>query len=147
MKEKFVILVIALLSVWSCKKDEKTTIEILASHPWKLSAATINPGVVNPANGSVLSDMLAILGTCLSDNVYSFTSDGKFIEDEGPTKCDLTDPQTNSGNLNLSDDGKTATVDGVLFNFEEVSEDKVVYTFNANVNNTAQIVRFTLVKK
>lgn len=147
MKHKIVILAFSFLYLWACKKDEKTTIEILASHPWKLSAATINPGLVNPANGSVISDLLAILGTCLSDNTYSFTSDGKYVEDEGPTKCDPTDPQTNSGDLNLSADGKTATVDGVVFTFEEISEDKVVYTFNANVNNTAQIVRFTLVKK
>lgn len=131
----------------SCNKDEKTTIEILAAHPWKLSAGTISPGVVNPANGSVITDLLAVLGSCFSDNIYSFTLDGKYVEDEGPTKCDPTDPQTTANNLNLSADGKSFTVDGLVYTFEEISENRVVYTFNANVNNTVQIVRFTLVKK
>jgi hypothetical protein len=131
----------------SCGKDEKTTIEILNAHPWRISSATISPGITNPANGSVVTDLLALAGSCLADNVYSFTVDSKYVVDEGPTKCDPSDPQLETGTLSLSTDNKSFTADGTVYTFESVSEDKLVYTFTALVNGVSQTVKFTMVPK
>jgi len=131
----------------SCSKDEKTTIEILNAHPWKISSAVISPGITNPANGSIITDLLAFVGSCLADNVYSFTVDSKYVIDEGPTKCNASDPQLKTGNLTLSTDNKSFTVDGNVYTFETVAEDKLVYTFSALVNGIAQTTKLTLVPK
>lgn len=142
-----VVLFLSMLLFVSCSKDEKTTIEILTAHPWKISAAVISPGITNPANGSVITDLLALAGSCLADNVFSFTVDSKYVEDEGPTKCDPSDPQLTTGTLALSADNKTFTVDGTVYTFETVSEDKLVYSFSASVNGIVQTVKFTMVAK
>jgi len=147
MKHLIIALVSLTCLITACSKDEKTTIEILNAHTWKLSAATVSPGITNPANGSLITDLLAIVGSCLADNTYSFTLDGKYVEDEGPTKCDPTDPQLSTNTLNLSADGKTFTADGVLYTFETVSENKIVFTFSATVNASNQTVKFTLIPK
>jgi len=147
MRLPIVLLVFCFGLFPSCSKDEKTTIEILNAHTWKLSAATISPGVTNPANGSLITDLLGFVGGCLSDNLYSFTLDGKYIEDEGPTKCNPADPQLSTNTLNLSADGKTFNADGTLYTFESVAENKIVFTFAAIVNSTNQSVKFTLIPK
>ncbi|MDZ4709174.1 MAG: hypothetical protein SH818_12315, partial [Saprospiraceae bacterium] len=131
----------------SCSKDEKTTIEILNAHPWKISSAVISPGITNPANGSVTTDLLALAGSCLADNVYSFTIDSKYIADEGPTKCNPSDPQQTSGTLSLSTDNKSFTANGTVYTFQTVSENKLVYSFSASVNGISQTVTFTMVPK
>ena len=146
MKHLIIALVCMSWLITACSKDEKTTIEILTAHPWKISAATISPGITNPANGSVITDLLALVGSCLADNVYSFTVDSKYV-DEGPTKCDPSDPQLETGTLSLSTDNKTFTADGTVYTFEAVEENKLVYTFSASVNGITQTVKFTMVPK
>lgn len=140
-------IVLLFITAMSCSKDEKTTIEILNAHPWKLSAAVISPGITNPANGSVITDLLALAGSCLSDNVFSFTLDSKYVEDEGPTKCDPSDPQLTTGTITWSADNKTFTVDGIAYNLQTVSDNKIVYSFSASVNGINQTVKFTLIPK
>ncbi len=147
MKNSLAFLIVCFCLWTSCNKDEKTTIEILAAHTWKISAATISPGITNPANGSLITDLLGFVGGCLGDNLYSFTLDGKYIDDEGPTKCNPADPQLSTSTLTISADGKTFTADGTVYTFESIAENKIVFTFAATVNGTAQTVKFTLIPK
>jgi hypothetical protein len=87
--------------IYSCHKDypKPITKTDLISRSWKLSAATSNS-----------IDVLSLLDNCEKDNVLSFTKDGKFTEDEGQTKCDPGDPQTESGKWSFKDSEKTITV-------------------------------------
>ena len=71
---------------FSCKKsDPAPTVSNmdLISKTWKLTATTINS-----------IDAYSLLADCEKDNLFVFTKDGNFTEDEGPTKCNASDPQT-----------------------------------------------------
>ena len=84
------ILVFSLVINSSCSKDgddppaAKTKTELLASSNWKFSDAKVN-GI----------SVASFLETCQKDNILTFLAGGTGTADEGPTKCDAADPQTN----------------------------------------------------
>jgi hypothetical protein len=80
----------------SCKKEEpikaKTKTELLCASSWKMYEFTINPGV--DVGGTVVTDLFALLAPCLQDDTYRYNNNGTGLHDEGPTKCDASDPQS-----------------------------------------------------
>jgi hypothetical protein len=74
-----------------CSKEEdnapapKTKTQLLTQATWKFS--TITWGGV---------DYTAQLPACYKDNTLTFVSNGTGTADEGPTKCNAGDPQTNA---------------------------------------------------
>jgi hypothetical protein len=85
----------------------------LTSKQWMRAALTINPGYDILDNGHVVTNLYATEQACGKDNVLTFTSDGSWTEDEGPTKCDASDPQTTYGDwsLNATSDSMTISSD------------------------------------
>lgn len=71
----------------SCNKDNtdppKTKRELLVQASWKFKSATVN-GIP-----------FTSLPACQTDNIYSFNTAGTGVADEGATKCNIGDPQTN----------------------------------------------------
>lgn len=71
----------------ACSKSDsstsKTKTELITQGSWKFSGATVN-GV----------DVSSLLQTCQKDNVLTFSSNGSGTLDEGATKCNSSDPQT-----------------------------------------------------
>ncbi|MBI5857781.1 MAG: lipocalin family protein [Sphingobacteriales bacterium] len=72
----------------ACNKDEdpvpKTKTELLTQSSWRFGAATLNG-----------SDVSSQLQACQKDNIMTFAAAGTGTIDEGPTKCNSGDPQTN----------------------------------------------------
>lgn len=117
------LLVIFLISLGSCSKSdsaggtEKSKTEYLTASSWKITAATINPGLVF---GSVtITDLYSIMPACQKDNTRKFNNGGFGVEDEGATKCDPSDDQTTNftwafieseTKLKTTMDGQTDTV-------------------------------------
>jgi Tol biopolymer transport system component len=81
----------------SCKKNDAPVNSIVGK--WKTTGYTYDG-----------KDLYGTLRACETDNIITFTSDQKVIVDEGPTKCDPSDPQTTSGTYLLSNDNKTVTI-------------------------------------
>ncbi|GHN01092.1 hypothetical protein WSM22_25810 [Cytophagales bacterium WSM2-2] len=54
----------------------------LISKTWKLTGFTVGG-----------TDMYSSISDCLTDNLFIYSADGKYKVDEGPTKCNSTDPQ------------------------------------------------------
>ncbi len=48
-------------------------------------------------------DVTSSLSACDLDNLYYFFKSGKYIRDEGATKCDITDEQTTTGSWRFND--------------------------------------------
>jgi Lipocalin-like domain len=75
----------------SCSKDNdpapaaKTKTELIVKTTWKFSDAKVGGASVS-----------AFLQTCQKDNILTFIAAGTGTADEGTTKCDVTDPQTNA---------------------------------------------------
>lgn len=101
----------------SCKDDEetpttddgpKTKTEMLTTNGWLMTSGTITPSIEVDIFGTtvVISTywelLAAINGSstaepCLKDNLMYFKTDSTLTLDEGPTKCDPADPQTEDG--------------------------------------------------
>lgn len=91
-------LVALTLMVSSCKKDNdnptptpsgpqnKTKTELLSANNWK-TISMMSDGY----------DFYTIMDDCEKDNFIKINANGSYVEDEGLTKCDPSDPQTKSG--------------------------------------------------
>jgi hypothetical protein len=87
----------AALILGSCQKDgssnttPKTKTELITSSSWKYNDAKID----NDNNGTGDQAIPAgVIESCQTDNTITFTSNGSGNIDEGPTKCDASDPQS-----------------------------------------------------
>ena len=84
------------LAFVACKKDdEPTKTELLSGGKWTLTALTVNPAFVS--NGISITDVFATYPACLKDDFQTFATDGTYTYDEGATKCDPDDVQTETG--------------------------------------------------
>jgi hypothetical protein len=86
---------IALFTCWTaCKKNNsssdntsRTTLITEASWKFDSSGADLNKdGIIDIVDTTIKS--------CFKDNTYTFKSDSTGIADNGPTKCNPTDPQS-----------------------------------------------------
>jgi Lipocalin-like domain len=83
-----VLLLAGLLELSSCsKKNDEVTLtksELLETHTWKLTKIKVS-GVESAPDA------------CSLDDVYTFLDTGVYKQDEGPSKCEPSDPQTTTG--------------------------------------------------
>lgn len=118
------------LAMASCKKDDPTTTELLTnSKGWILVSLTTDPAIVDPITGTNITDLYAQQDACDKDDITIFQDNGTYIADEGATKCDPSDPQTDTGTWVLSTDEKTITVDGESWTIESISKSSLRITF------------------
>lgn len=74
--------------LFSCKKDDddqdnlSSKATLLTAQSWVSADFLIND-----------TSFFAFIPDCEKDNRFTFSSTGNFTEDEGPTKCNATDPQ------------------------------------------------------
>lgn len=130
-----------MLTIAACKKDDDTpatptTKEYLTAGNWKVTAMTIDPGV--DFNGTLFTDFYSMMPTCSKDDLMLFNVNGTVTDDEGATKCDPDDPQTQTdGTWALSSDNKTLTV--------TYPDDTVVLTIST-INGTTIVGTYSMVE-
>ena len=88
----------------SCKKNDQTTPDVatsLQNKNWKLVALTVSPAIngITDAYNNYLED-------CERDNLFTFNINNAFVLNEGATKCDPADPQTQNGTWNYNSTSK-----------------------------------------
>src|ERR1041385_438692 len=94
----------------ACQKDDnnqpssKTKTQLITQGTWKFSAATVN-GV----------DASGYLQSCQKDNIYTFVAAGTGTIDEGASKCNGSDPQTNPFTWNFANNESTLHISTILF--------------------------------
>lgn len=107
-----------IFSLSSCKEEERqvnpaqgqkeeTNADLILGS-WVMKSATVDPGF-EFGTGTPITDLYALMDLCSKDDVYIYTADLSLTIDEGPTKCNASDPQTTQGTYELSEDGKTLT--------------------------------------
>jgi hypothetical protein len=115
LKQYFLPFCFAIL-FFSCKKDKdssgtpsKTKTELITQSTWKFSTATVGG-----------SDVSSFLQSCQKDNILTFvkpvsgtTGDGS--ADEGATKCNSGDPQTNPFTWYFQSNETSIHISTVLF--------------------------------
>ncbi|MES2477607.1 MAG: lipocalin family protein [Bacteroidota bacterium] len=103
-KMTLAIALLGLISVSSCKKDDKKSSNTkeakLTSGKWQLTASLyqqINNGVAGTED-----DDFDEIEACEKDDFVLFTAEKNIVTDEGPTKCDPSDyQQTTQGTWSL----------------------------------------------
>ncbi len=94
-----------LIILIACKKDEtpsgtlSTKASQLTNGTWKITAVVSD----DDGNGSYETDDFATFFPCYADNYFVFKTNSQLEMNEGATKCDPADPQTESGTWSLTD--------------------------------------------
>jgi hypothetical protein len=113
MKKQIASLIVCSLTILfllpACQKDNavvvaKTKTELISQQTWKFSNATVGG-----------SDVSAALQTCQKDNIMTFVAAGTGSVDEGPTKCNSSDPQTNPFTWNFQSNETILFISTPLF--------------------------------
>ena len=127
-----------LLVLASCKKDDnpapKTKTDLIATATWKFSAATVGG-----------SDVSAFLQACQKDNILTFAAAGSGTVDEGPVKCNMSDPQTNPFTWSFASSETILNVSATLFTggssvftIVSLSATQLIVSQNITVGGTPQ---------
>jgi hypothetical protein len=151
LKLKFLVVFALLLTFLSCGNEEpepsKTDAELIGSGvAWKLSTLT--------ANGS---NWISLVDDCLLDNLFTFyykTGGNTGLADQGPTKCNPSDSQTDEFTWTYSEATSILTLetdvievpgsDGAL-SVVRVSGSELVLSQNLKIAGISQVVLFTLI--
>ncbi|UYZ59843.1 lipocalin family protein [Hymenobacter latericus] len=120
----YLSLALALTGLASCEKEleevaqptakaeaqvQQTPQQLLAAGQWHMTdLATVSTPA--GAKEAVTTSMFAHMKTTLRDNLTQFTTDGRYVLDEGATKANPQADQQKSGSYTLSEDAKTLTV-------------------------------------
>jgi hypothetical protein len=117
--------------VSSCKKEESSTpannnntgggsnltkTEMLTAKKWKLVGLTVGG-----------ADFYSQFDDCDKDDTFEYKTDGTYIEDEGATKCDPSDPQViTTATWKFTDNETKLEADGVTATIKELTATKMV---------------------
>lgn len=125
MKKLFFSLSLAVFLFGSCAKDtvyleagttnetSGTTVTSLEGTKWKMAALILGQEI----NGvKSEADLLPSTGTCAKDDILFFDKNDVFLYDEGPSKCEDSDPQQEIGSWSLSSDKKKLTLVSPIIN-------------------------------
>ncbi|RZK88719.1 MAG: hypothetical protein EOO62_37255 [Hymenobacter sp.] len=95
--KKLCLLLGAIAVLGACKKDSDSDpspatsrTDLLTAKPWQASTVNLSLNGVPLPSSQVVS-------ACQLDNTYKFNADKTLVVDEGATKCNTTDPQTQTG--------------------------------------------------
>lgn len=146
MKKYLPFLVVTLFSALflfsSCNKDNndppKTKRELLVQASWKFKSATVAGAPYNN------------FPSCQTDNILSFNNSGSGVADEGATKCNAGDPQTNpftwsfqNADTEIQLSSALFTNGGTTITLISISETELVISFPVSTPGPIIIVQVT----
>jgi hypothetical protein len=130
----FLIAAIVISTSVSCKKDDdgpKSNTETISGKKFKVTAMTIDPAV--EVGGNTITDLFSFMPDCSKDDYMVMNSDGTATFDEGATKCEPDDPQTESGTWAFLDNETKLSVtydgDTEVYNIIELTESVLKISF------------------
>jgi hypothetical protein len=143
MKRQFyafaILVTFSLLVFTGCSKDDpappaKTKTELVSTSTWKFSAATVGG-----------TDVSGFLQACQKDNIITFAAAGTGTLDEGPLKCNGSDPQTSPFTWNFLSSETQLFVSATLFTggsstftIVSLTATQLVLSQNITVSGTTQ---------
>jgi hypothetical protein len=131
----------SLLFSSSCKKDKELSRTEMIIGKWKSTAQVVTPATDWDGDGDIDSDLFSLMDECIKDNYAIFIAGGTVEENQGPTKCDASDPQSEFLTWSLKNQDKILVVDGDDYIIEEISENSMklsVSEFGLKVITTLQ---------
>ena len=124
------IAAIAAISLSSCKKDEKTRMELLTSGNWKIVSDQ------EKINNGAWEEYISGYDACELDSYFKFNTNNTFEYNEGPTKCDAMDPQSFSGAWNFENGETQINIFGNVENIDELTASTLITSASETYNGT-----------
>ncbi|MCX6318859.1 MAG: lipocalin family protein [Bacteroidetes bacterium] len=141
------IMAVCTLLIISCGKDDpdpapaKTKTELITTGSWRFSSASVGG-----------TDVSAFFQVCQKDNVVTFAAAGTGTLDEGATKCNAGDPQTQNFTWNFASNETQLFISATLFTggsntstIVTLNESQLVISQQVIVSGTPQTAIFTFV--
>jgi len=97
---KTALVILSVAVIVGCKKDDNNNnggtskTQLLTTGSWKLTSDYIDPAVDVNGDGVADHEVFSFYDACDKDDMIIFKSDGTVTFDEGASKCDPTDPQS-----------------------------------------------------
>ena len=120
------ILLLAIIPLFfsACSEEPTTTTPsasnnktaLISSSPWKMTQFRVSND-----NSVTWTDYTILFKACALDDTWSFGTNGTVTLDEGATKCDPADPQTDTFPWSFSDNETKINLDGDLMDIAELS--------------------------
>lgn len=78
-------------------------------------------------DGVLVTDAYAVMVACSKDDLYIFSANGDIVYDEGPSKCDPSNPQSyTDGKWKLLNDHTVLELDGEPYQVTELTGTRLV---------------------
>ena len=147
MKKHFfplmIVIGILVISQSACQKDEapapKSKTELITQGNWKFAAAVVGT-----------TDVSSQFPACQKDNIMTFAAAGTGTVDEGPTKCNAGDPQTNPFTWSFQSNETVLMMSAPIFaggsnssNIVALNESQLVLSQTITIGGTPQNVQVT----
>lgn len=116
------IAIVAVAAFSSCKKDDKSRVELLTSANWKLVSDQEKAGT------GPWEEYIDDYEACELDNYIKFNNNNSAEFNEGLTKCDPTDDQVYSLPWAFQNDESQINMDGEILDIEELSGSTLIVT-------------------
>jgi len=134
----------------SCQKVDEPIIELtnadLILGTWKMTAATIDPPQFTTG-----SDFMATLDECETDNTFLYEEGTSLKVDEGVSKCNSGDLQTQVGTYVFNPDETilSTTINGEQLSSDiiEITESELIFSRIVEFNNSDVTLTFTFSKQ
>ena len=143
----FLALAFAPLAFTSCSDDDDPSkTELLTNKNWVMTAATIDPSLP-VLGGGTTTNLYNQFPSCTKDNILIFKTDKTMNFDEGATKCNVSDPQTEPGSwlfnttetiLSITQDGETTSI-----TIKTLTSNKLNGTYQQVINGTTYTIDAT----
>jgi len=119
MKKTSILIILSIFLFAACNKKDKvmSKTDILTSGTWKITALVED----NDGNGSYETDAYALFQPCTKDDYYTFKSGGQLEMNEGPSKCDPADPQTDNVSWQFTSNETKINVDGTEYDIDALN--------------------------
>jgi hypothetical protein len=124
----------------SCKKDKKSKREVLTKSEWSVGKSE------DKINNDPYEDDVPNWPTCEKDDKIRFKTNNTYEINEGATKCDPADPDSETGSWQLDSDNTILVLDGSDYNIEELSDHTLIITTSETYGGDTYYTRLTMIR-
>lgn len=127
----------------ACEKEDKQTsrTDLLTNGQWRMTSYTLSPPYDLDGDGTADADGLATFADCDRDDLFIFKKDGTLVLDEGPTKCNPIDPQTENTTWAFVNNETEVVIDGERATIVELTASQ--FRVSVNVGGSTGNITFS----
>lgn len=116
MKQKLMMVALLAMGLAACNKESaeetaRTRGQLLLGS-WVFTSILYVPAYDYNLDGVLDTETINTRPSCETDGFFTFKADGTHESDEGPTKCQASNPQITTGVWKLIDNDQSLVIDG-----------------------------------